>query len=278
MSATEPAQPAASLSLAARLRARQESEKGKFSPTTRPVAGNEVSPNIDVWTHVSSAYAIDVSTRRGRRSAGAEVRPPVVVYTDARYSPNEAEPAQIGVVIYDPTDAAAPWRHSDLVIDEPTMARFAPKQQYVGPLEVLGGVAPYSSLPEVFRGRDVIHFIDNTGALFGLAQGSSSDPDSARLIHAQHSLAAALDVNVWYEYVASGANIADLPSRGEFDLLEEMQSVRFEITLPVIGGDWSAVYADIFGRFAPRPTKGDKRRRAAIVAALASERKRARAE
>ena len=208
----------------------------------------------------------------------AEVKPPIVVYTDARYSPNEAEPAQIGVVIYDPTDAAAPWRHSDLVIDEPTMARFAPKRQYVGPLEVLGGVAPYSSLPELFRGRDVIHFIDNTGALFGLAQGSSSDPDSARLIHAQHSLAAALDVNVWYEYVASGANIADLPSRGEFDLLEEMQSVRFEITLPVIGGDWSAVYADIFGRFAPRPTKGDKRRRAAIVAALASERKRARAE
>ena len=49
-------------------------------------------------------------------------------------------------------------------------ARFADRQQQVGPLEVLADVAAYTSHPEQMRGRDVLHFINNTGALFGLSQ------------------------------------------------------------------------------------------------------------
>ena len=50
-------------------------------------------------------------------------------------------------------------------------------------------------------------------------------------------MAGAIDCNVWLEHVASGANIADLPSRGEFALLRRLESIRFETTLPPIGGD-----------------------------------------
>ena len=35
----------------------------------------------------------------------------------------------------------------------------------VGQLEVLAAVAAYTSRPEQLKGRDVIHFIDNTPAL-----------------------------------------------------------------------------------------------------------------
>ena len=68
-------------------------------------------------------------------------------------------------------------------------------------------------------------------------------------------MAGAIDCNVWLEHVASGANIADLPSRGEFALLRRLGSVRFETTLPPIGGDWSSVYRDTYfatTRRAPR--------------------------
>ena len=65
----------------------------------------------------------------------------------------------------------------------------------------------------------MIHFIDNTGAIFGIAKGYSADLDSARLISVFHTLNAVLGANVWFEYVASAANIADLPSRGELELL-----------------------------------------------------------
>ena len=204
----------------------------------------------------------------------AHKHPPILVYTDARYSPKAEHPAQIGIAIYDPEDVAdgagysdesAPrsprWRHSDLIIPPDVMALFAAREQYVGQLEVLAGVAAYTSRPEQLRGRDILHFIDNTGALFGLAKGYSGDDDSCRLIHQFHCVLGAIDANVWLEYVASGANISDLPSRGEFALLLELGSTRFETVMPAVGGDWAAVYRQTFKDLAPRPSASMKRAR-----------------
>ena len=44
----------------------------------------------------------------------------------------------------------------------------------------------------------------------------------SRMAHFFHAIAAALEANVWFEYVPSAANIADLPSRGEFEKLVEL--------------------------------------------------------
>ena len=57
------------------------------------------------------------------------------------------------------------------------------------------------------------------------------------------------------------ANIADMPSRGDFALLNELGSERFEITLPEVGGDWQQVYQRIFRDLAPRPSASVKRAR-----------------
>jgi hypothetical protein len=184
------------------------------------------------------------------------------------------------VAIYDPEDlvadeasysdelaARAPrWRHSDRVVPPGVMAKLASREQQVGPLEVLAGVAAYTSRPEQLRGRDVIHFIDNTGALFGLSKGYSGEDDSARMVHQFHCVLGAIDANVWMEYVGTGANIADLPSRGEFALLRELGSTRFEITMPEVGGDWREVYRRIFANLAPRPSRSVKRARSEIEA------------
>lgn len=200
----------------------------------------------------------------------AAPRRPIVVYTDARYSPNASEPAQIGCAIFDPTDDEAGgrpfWRHSSFVVPPEMMARFSDRTQYVTQLEVLAGVAVYTSRPAQFRGRDVIHFIDNTGAMFGLAKGYSREVDCARLAHVFQSVVCALDANVWVEYVASKANISDLPSRGEYALLRDRYgSVWFDSQVPDVGGDWLAVYRRVFGELAPRPTPGVKRQRAEIA-------------
>ena len=112
---------------------------------------------------------------------------------------------------------------------------FRPREQYIGQLEALGAVLAYSSRPEQFADRDVIHFIDNVGALVGIAKGYSRDIDSARLIHFFHSIAAAVNTNVWFEFVASGANIADLPSRDELEKLHELGSVAFQPRWPDLG-------------------------------------------
>ena len=120
----------------------------------------------------------------------------------------------------------------------------------MGQLEVLAAVAAYTSRPEQLKGRDVIHFIDNTGAIFGIAKGYSADLDSARLISVFHTLNAALGANVWFEYVASAANIADLPSRGELELLLSPQygARPFDVVWPPTEA-WEGDLTALFDRF-----------------------------
>ena len=93
------------------------------------------------------------------------------------------------------------------------MARFVYKKQYIGQLELLGALCVYTTWPDIFRDRQVIHFIDNTSALSALIRGYSSLPDSARIVYAYHSILFWLRASVWNEFVCSEANCGDAPTR-----------------------------------------------------------------
>jgi hypothetical protein len=113
------------------------------------------------------------------------------------------------------------------------MNRFVRKNQYIGQLEILAAVAVYYSEPSLFRNRDVIHWIDNTSALMALIKGYSGMSDSARLVHALYLVKYHLKCRVWFEHVVSEANVADLPSRGEFEyLVGELKSETVECVIP----------------------------------------------
>ena len=88
------------------------------------------------------------------------------------------------------------------------------KAQYIGQLELLYCVASYASLPHVFSGRQVIHFVDNTSACAALVKGYARPVDSGLIVNAFHALNVGLHADVFFEYVRSAANVADLPSRG----------------------------------------------------------------
>ena len=199
-------------------------------------------------------------------------RAPVVVYTDAMYAAAARPPGKVGLVIYDPEDTVSYWRFGSAAVPASLLAKFRPREQYVGQLEVLAAVAAYTSRPDQLRGRDVIHFIDNSGALFGLAKGYSADVDSARLISVFHVVNAAVAANTWFEYVPSGANISDLPSRGEFELLrsaayegprvpgpgEPRGALEFKVKWPPVGV-WSGDLSHLFAKFS---SGGARKRRA----------------
>ena len=111
-----------------------------------------------------------------------------------------------------------------------------------------------------FRERDVVHFIDNTGALVGIATGYSKDVDSAHLINVFHTIAAAIMVNTWFEYVPSAANIADLPSRMDMELLEQLGSKPFDIVWPD-PSEWHGGLEDLFERISrPRRDRASRKR------------------
>lgn len=58
------------------------------------------------------------------------------------------------------------------------------------------------------------------------------------MIHAFHALNVQLVAAVDFEWVPTDANIADLPSRGDFALLEEMGSVEVPFRVPPFDGGW----------------------------------------
>ena len=128
-------------------------------------------------------------------------------------------------------------------------------------VEILAAVLAYTSRPDQLRGRDIIHFIDNSGAEAGLVRGYSRDVDSARMASIFHTVAAALGANVWFEYVASKANIADLPSRGDFELLRSpsFSAVEFELIWPEIAA-WDGGLVELFTSLR-KSCRGRKRKR-----------------
>ena len=97
--------------------------------------------------------------------------------------------------------------------------------------------------------RDVNHFIDNTVALSGLVHGYARKLDLARMVNAFHLQMAGLRANAYYEFVPSLANLADLPSRNEFELLEQLGGRHVDVVFPP-AADWLGPLRRWFTRFA----------------------------
>ena len=181
---------------------RQEADGGRDSLT--PAMIKSLSFFVTLLNHMP-----DREITLGSRGV-----PPVLVWSDAAW---EAGVGRLGFVVYDPLDDA--FVESDSVIPPYILDFFVKKKQKIGQCEILAATAVYSSLPELLRGRRVIHFIDNTSAISCLLHGYSGKPDSALLVNAFHLYNAGLKADIHFEYVESKANVADLPSRGEFDFI-----------------------------------------------------------
>ena len=159
------------------------------------------------------------------------------------------------------------WRYAAYSPAAAEYAHWRERSQYVGQLELLAAVAVYYSLAAELRGREVIHFIDNAGAMACLVKGSSAELDSSLLVHTFWALAAALDIDVWFEFVYSEANIADWPSRGDIAFMRDLSPefdpesdlVRVEVPSVTSWGDVDPLVASVPSA-APPPRKKRRRR------------------
>ena len=129
------------------------------------------------------------------------------------------------------------------------------KKTYIAELEALAAVAVYSTYPDMFVGRRVIHWVDNTVALAALVHGYSGKPDLAKAVNVFYLQTAALRASVYLDWVPSKANIADLPSRKAFgDLQRELRGLGWDpsmvdgMRVPSVG-QWHAPLESWFERF-----------------------------
>ena len=119
-------------------------------------------------------------------------------------------------------------------------------ETYITQVELVAAVAAYYTFPDMLRGRAVVHFVDNTGALSAMVHGYARKPDCARLVNAYHAQSVALRCLVWGEWVPSKANPADIPTRSERDGEMPASAVWREMVLPPLKfleghvGEWIA--------------------------------------
>ena len=147
--------------------------------------------------------------------------PPVVVYTDAmfqwEYPGGPGAPRvpclRIGWLVFDPKRRAPVFSFYKLPLWYFTHVFAREQETYIAQGEAVGALAPMLSVPLLFKGRAVLQFQDNTGALSALIHGYASRPDMARVVNAFHVAQFGLEARVWLEWVPSKANVADLPSR-----------------------------------------------------------------
>ena len=176
--------------------------------------------------------------------------PPLIVYTDAMFSPADSPDAvpllRIGWSVFDPVTRLA--FHSHYELPAWYFLFFAQaKKTYIMQGEGVGALAPLLSLPALFRGRSVVQFQDNTAALSALVHGYASKPDMSRIVNVFHIAQFLLRARVWFEWVPSDANLADLPSRLEYD--EYFRIVPGSIWVPTVlpsYADWVSPLLPLF--------------------------------
>ena len=112
-----------------------------------------------------------------------------LIWSEASY---EAGTGELGFVLFDPELDGSGLLYSAGLMPQVLHDLLVPKQQQIVQREIIAAIAPYLSLPDLLRDRDVIHWIDNISAISCLLHGFSSKPDSACLIDAFHLLNAPL--------------------------------------------------------------------------------------
>jgi len=129
------------------------------------------------------------------------------------------------------------------MLGDDVIENFAPgKRQYIGQLELLVAIMPYTSIRDELKGRRVIHWIDNKSAIAALVKGYSAAPDSAQLLQIFAAFGLGAGISIWVEWVPSKANIADFPSRGDFDLLTQLGAEQRPFILPTFAA-WDEPFA-----------------------------------
>ena len=120
--------------------------------------------------------------------------------------------------------------------------------------EALAAVSAPFTVPELMQDHDVIHFVDNQGALACLINGCSRADDVGAVASMYQLILAKLGCRCWAEYVESSANIADGPSRDghEWHLADECVKIGarlIEARLPALEDLYGSSLSALFDMF-----------------------------
>ena len=185
----------------------REVRRRAYKPGSFHVLDEELRSALEwIMFHLEIAKPKDVAV--GKRPA------PVLVFTDGACEPLEdAGPmvASLGAVIFGdkgtqffgaqvPADIAAGWRSGE-------------SGQVIGQAELAPVILAKKVWQQELRGRDVLFFLDNDAARYGLVKGYSAVESSMDILRSNARVDIEGDFRAWYCRVNTSSNPADAASR-----------------------------------------------------------------
>ena len=156
---------------------------------------------------------------------------PVVIYTDAAF---ENETATWGAVLIDRVSNYRVVHWGVIPKDLVESWQAATGSQVISQAELLVALLVRLHYRDTLLNRPSLWFIDNESARYTLIKGFSPSISMFSLVKEVSFLDASSPCGAWYERVPSLSNIADLPSRGEYDTAARMidGKVKGDIQIP----------------------------------------------
>ena len=144
-------------------------------------------------------------------SLSLELRPTVVLYTDASWEPGVMQAPGLGMVCF-AAELSQP-QGAACTVPKPVLQAFQDRETQIAPLEALAVLQATLLFRHIIQHRDVLLFVDNQAVCSALVRGSSSSDDTAHIVALCHLMWASLDARVWIEWVPSDDNPSDGLSR-----------------------------------------------------------------
>ncbi len=154
-----------------------------------------------------------------RRVRCGRERRPVIIMTDGAAEGAHFEEVGVGALMFDPVSASAEFFGGRLDAATVRRWRVAGQDQVIEQGVAWRVVLSRLAWGDVLKHRTCIHFIDNEGVRLGFLRQVASHPVTAELQERFWMAEAALGCHTWLERVDSGSNIADAPSRLDFELM-----------------------------------------------------------
>ena len=122
--------------------------------------------------------------------------------------------------------------YSSQMVPENIINKWHFRQSYMGQLELLAPPWAIQLWGHILQGRSIILFVDNDSAAANLVRGYSPMDDSCTMVGNFWLTASSLKLHVYIDHVESKSNLADGPSRLNFDELK------------LLGGIWTPSKSD----------------------------------
>jgi hypothetical protein len=128
---------------------------------------------------------------------------PIIVYSDASIE----DGGLLGTVVIDPVSRTGRWSLMSC-----TSRGLIPRKKYITPFETISAVAAIDWAHRLFPDRHIICLVDNQAAMQMVQRGYTRQPDISAVIQALW-LRMLSAPGIWFEWVPTEVNIADLPTR-----------------------------------------------------------------